>query len=193
MATTPVIGVIDEVLADPAAYRAWALRQPFATLREGARALHGIAPCPDAALPHFIAERYPLAVPTHTVLRHSPLGQLEPTFIHTDVCQGTWAAICYLSPAPPSGDGTAFYLDRLTGSYTGVTAEDPTRPAEILSYQDPDRWVCWYTVEARFNRLAIFPAPCFHSRTLPENYGVGDDARLVQLIFGKGTLTWPSL
>lgn len=42
---------------------------------------------------------------------------------------------------------------------------------------------------AAAGRLLLFPAPCFHSRAILENYGTaGDDARLIQLVFGTGSL-----
>jgi hypothetical protein len=44
-------------------------------------------------------------------------------------------------------------------------------------------WTETRLVLGRFNRLLIFDAALPHSRAIFENYGEGDDARLIQVIF----------
>ncbi len=43
-------------------------------------------------------------------------------------------------------------------------------------------------MEARFNRLLLFVSDRFHSRSIHDNYGADEDARLVQVTFGTGDL-----
>lgn len=72
---------------------------------------------------------------------------------------GRFTGIYYLNPEPPAGDGTAFW--RRYGN----------------------DWKMTRLVPARFNRLLIFRAGLHHSRALFDNYGHGDGARLIQVIF----------
>jgi hypothetical protein len=60
---------------------------------------------------------------------------------------------------PPEGDGTKFWERGGAG------------------------WTETRLVLGRFNRLLIFDAALPHSRAIFENYGEGDDARLIQVIF----------
>lgn len=90
--------------------------------------------------------------------RLSPLGQEEPNFIHTDEMHGDYTAILYLNKTYPSGYGTTIY------------DEDDN---EVL--------IC----KAKYNSLYIFPSSVKHSRNTLQNFGEGDDARLVQVMFFK--------
>lgn len=90
--------------------------------------------------------------------RMSPLGQEEPNFIHKDDMHGDYTAILYLNKKYPSGYGTTLY------------DEDDNK---IL--------VC----KAKYNSLYIFPSGVKHSRNILQNFGEGDDARLVQVMFFK--------
>lgn len=90
--------------------------------------------------------------------RMSPLGQKEPNFIHKDDMHGDYTAILYLNKTYPSGYGTTLYDEN---------------DNEIL--------VC----KAKYNSLYIFPSSVKHSRNTLQNFGEGDDARLVQVMFFK--------
>jgi len=90
--------------------------------------------------------------------RMSPLGQEEPNFIHKDDMHGDYTAILYLNKTYPTGYGTTLY------------DEDDN---EIL--------VC----KAKYNSLFIFPSNIKHSRNCLHNFGEGDEARLVQVMFLK--------
>jgi hypothetical protein len=177
--------VVDDVLPDPEAYRAMALAQPFGSVTIGGATFHGIAACPDTALRDWLAARCEVDGPVTTFFRQSPAGQLEPNYIHTDQDMGAWTAILYLNPTPQAGDGTAFWQRKDTGAResAGETIEELL--PEWLAWREPDLWERWATVEAKFNRVVLFPAPYFHSRALFENYGQSsDDARLIQVLFG---------
>jgi hypothetical protein len=170
-----MILVFDDVLPDPAAYRAQALAQPFGTVQTGEELWHGIAPIQDPALPEALAARVPGAQVHLTFLRQSPEGQAEPNFIHSDEGMGQLTAILYLNPDPPAGDGTTFWRYVPTGAIAGSARELPT---------DAAVWEPWRTVAAKFNRLIVFDAWYFHSRAIEDNYGDAECARLVQIAFG---------
>ena len=177
------VQVIDDAVADPVAYRELALACEYKTIAPGS-VFHGIAldapvdpvrPALDRARPH--------ATVTSSFFRKSPFKQVEPTFIHTDVDMGDWTGILYLTPDPPPDDGTVFWREKATGAVKGTPVHDDHRE-ERLRWMDTTRWEAWKYVPAKFNRLIVFPAPYFHSRAIFDNYGEGDDARLIQLLFG---------
>ena len=183
---TPAL-VFDDVLPDPDMYRRRALTQRFSTIVDGPVMFHGMAPCADPAIPMKIVATFPNLVPTLSFFRRSPEGQEEPHYIHDDRSMGEWSAVYYLSPAPPEGDGTAFYRHIASGQIEGHTAPgSPEWQREAAAWFDQSQWERWLFVPARFNRLVLFKSSLFHSRAIPENYGAGDDARLIQVCFGTG-------
>ena len=174
-----MIAVFEDVLADPAAYRHAALALPFQTVDVGHAVFHGIAPCLDPTVPQWLETAYPDLAVTLTFFRQSPAGQLEPNDIHNDVDMGDVTAILYLSPDPPAADGTTFWRHRasgLQGSSDGLAG---------AAGHDRDAWVPWRAVPAAFNRAVVFEAALFHSRAIHANYGAGDDARLIQVLFAR--------
>jgi len=173
-----VIAVHDGVLADPAAYRRAALALPFQSVDVG-QVFHGIAPCLDPTVPQWLEATYPDLVVTLTFFRQSPAGQIEPNDVHTDGDMGDVTALLYLTPDPPPGDGTAFWADPASGRRWSDT------PVVGAAGANRDAWHCWRTVLARCNRAVVFDAPLFHSRALHANYGQGDDARLIQVLFAR--------
>lgn len=185
MSDDPAIVVVDDVLPDPEAYRRMALSQPFGDVTIGHATFHGIAPCPDHTVREWIASRCGDVGTVTTFFRLSRAGQDEPNFIHTDRDMGGWTGILYLTPQPVTGDGTTFWTQRKTGRIAseGDTVEDLL--PEWLAWRDWSQWEPRHTVEAKFNRLVLFPAAYFHSRALFENYGTtAEDARLIQVMFG---------
>lgn len=179
--------VFDDVLPDPMAYRARSLTQRFQTVHDGPVVFHGMAPCADPTIPMVIGLSYPTLVPTLSFFRRSPEGQKEPHYLHDDRSMGDWTAIYYLSPEPPEGDGTSFFAHVVTGkteSTAPIGSEDWRE--EVSAWSDLDQWERWTTVEAKFNRLVLFRANLFHARALRDNYGAGDESRLIQICFGTG-------
>jgi hypothetical protein len=153
-----MIRILDDVLPDPMAYLAEARRQVFRNVTAGPDMFRGIA----YALRRDVAEIAEAQTGAHAVLsffRRSPFGQAEPNFVHSDEGMGWFTAIYYMNPAPPEGDGTKFWE------------------------RDGGGWKETRLVPARFNRLLIFDASLPHSRAIFENYGEGDGARLIQVIF----------
>lgn len=181
------VRVVDDVLPDFDAYRMATLQQPFGPAEPTPGVVfQGIAPPVDDRLLPWIQSRYPSLTPTLSFVRQSPEGQDEPNFIHTDQDMGEWTAIYYLTDPPAPGDGTTFWRWQATGCVRSVAEAREDQVAEWLAWRDPAQWESWTTVEARPNRVVFFPAPYFHSRAIRENYGAGDGARLIQVVFGTG-------
>ncbi len=164
-----------DVLPDPQAYRAAALRATFQSVETAGGTFHGIAQPPSEAFTDWL-EGLGLTVTT-TCLRRSPLRQIEPHWVHTDADMGDWMAILYLNPLPPSDDGTVFW-ERADGK-AGPAGEYSNEP-------ERDGYRPWLMVRARWNSAVVFPAAYRHARALYANYGTGDDARLIQIAWGTG-------
>lgn len=178
--------VYDDVLPDPAEYRRAVLASPFQSITIGPAVFHGIGLFKDLAFPTWLAQRYPTLQPTLTFCRQSPAGQAEPNFIHTDMDMGDWTGILYLTPEPPAEDGTTFWRHRETGAVASAVTYDEARLQECFEWRDLSKWEPWARVPAKFNRCVVFPGRLFHSRSIPENFGAADGARLIQVVFGTG-------
>ena len=174
------VRVFDDFLPDPAAYRAAALALEYRTYEFPEATFHGIATPTPADLPARLAAMFPDLAPTLSFFRRSPAGQVEPHFIHTDIDMGDWTAILYLSPDPPAGDGTAFWEHLATHATSSAIPHERSVEGRRI-----DGWRLRRLVRARFNRLLMFPATFFHSRAIAGNWGEGDGARLIQVVFGK--------
>lgn len=171
----------DDVLPDPCKYREEVLSLDYQSRQHGVLTFHGIAMDDNNRLPAWISGRFPGLISNLSFYRKSPHGQSEPNFIHADIGMGDWTAIFYLNEKPPAGDGTTFYKHLPTSTFCAVP--------EFNAFEDwkiDDRWEPWHKVNAKFNRLLLFKAPYFHSRSLYSNYGNGDTSRLVQVVFGTG-------
>ncbi len=176
--------ILDHALKYPHAYREAALRREFKTFDFGHCVFHGIALCGIVnELTKCLYEFKPQLAPTLSFFRKSPLGQVEPHFIHSDVDMGDWTAILYLNPLPPDEDGTDFWTHRESGAIESAIAHE--RSAEG---RDRTKWELREHVSGRFNRLLLFPSPYFHSRAIFENWGSESAGRLIQEVFGKGSL-----
>jgi hypothetical protein len=179
----PDIHIYDDVLPDPEGYRALALVHSFQTFVIGNVEWHGFAECEPSGLTDWLQDTRPDLTATLSLLRQSPDGQEEPHYIHTDRSMGDWSAILYLTPSPKAGDGTDFWRHRWSG-VTESCAESATEMAqEAQAWSDQDQWSLRQHVASRFNRVVLFPAEYFHSRSLHENYGSGETARLTQIVF----------
>lgn len=180
------IRIFDNVLPEPEVFRAAVLRTSFQDLNfEGGTTFRGIStdPLMCSHLRAWISNRFPLLQSTTSFFRKSPWRQAEPNMVHTDDLMGEWTGILYLNPLPAPGDGTLFVKHLPSGQIRSGWKEQ--READ---WKDPGKWRVWMHARAAFNRLVMFPADYFHSRAIEENYGTGDDARLIQVVFGKGSL-----
>lgn len=180
--------VYDDVLADPDAYRAAVLARPFADVVVGPDVFHGIQLMEDETFPAWIVGQRPKLTPTLSFVRQSPIGQREPNYVHTDRGMGEWTAILYLNPRPATGDGTVFWRHRASGALGSDATDGTALLEERQAWRDITQWEPIARVEAKFGRAVVFPAERFHSRAIAKNYGTGEDARLVQVVFGLGAL-----
>lgn len=148
--------VLDNVLTNPKAYIDDALSYSFQEIHDANTTFKGIQPRNDDEFQHFIENYLDLNYETvYNFIRQSPEGQLEPNFIHTDENMGDLIALLYLNETHPE-DGTIIYDN------------------------DKDKMCAVYM---KFNRAVIFGTRHLHSRMKFENFGKGDDSRLVQVIF----------
>lgn len=177
-----MIAVFDNVVADPLAYRAFALSARYRSIPLGPVTFHGIAHCGHPALPEWFNAQFRQWKSGLTFFRRSPADQVEPNDIHNDVDMGVATALLYLNPAPAAGDGTVFWRHLATG------ADTCTAPVSGAIGHDRGAWQELERVEARFNRCVVFDAARYHSRAIVENYGAGDDARLIQVLFADRRL-----
>lgn len=168
------IKIIDGLLYTPERYRAHVLAQDFKDEPTPAGLFKGISKDELGIVPAVIQRKTGLTFSSHiSFIRKSPLGQREPNFIHNDVDMGDVTSVLYLTPEPPEGDGTDFWKD-VAGDHRGPWSQDHRGP-----------WIRWQHVEARFNRLVLFPTDYYHSRAIEANYGEGDNSRLVQVTIFK--------
>lgn len=183
--------VFDDVLDDPRGYRDTVLAGPFDDVSFGPDVtFRGIQPATDDTLfAQWIARTFPGLTPMVSFFRQSPVGQHEPNFIHTDRDMGDWTGLLYLNPRPAAGDGTTFWRHRGTGAIESAAADGDALVAEQHAWRDLAQWEPIAHIGGRFGRALLFPAGRFHSRAIPENYGTGADARLVQVVFGTGALS----
>jgi hypothetical protein len=156
-----LIEVLDDVLSNPDEYRKQALSGEFHSVSFGPETFHGIQAPPTSEFAISFQKKFPEFNPVLTFLRKSPLGQVEPNFIHNDAAMGDVTAILYLNPEPPREDGTRFYK------------------------QSGNNFLFDVDVRAKFNRAVVFSADIPHSRSIHENYGDGDSARLIQVLFAR--------
>lgn len=179
------IYTFDDVIPDPAAYRAFALSLPYESFPVGTDLFHGIAPTTDPRLRDAIVRLFDNADPGLTFFRRSPLGQPDPHYIHTDSEMGDWTAVLFLNDPPHPEDGLLFWERLTTGHRSGDWSlhEEQVACADRLLFQPHQ------LVPARFNRLVLFQADLYHSRAIPENYGEGDEARLIQVAFGRWSVS----
>jgi hypothetical protein len=177
------VRVYDDFLPTPVAYRAAALAQEFRTYEFPEATFHGIAMPTPPDVPERLRAIYPAAEPTLSFFRKSPEGQPEPHFIHTDADMGDWTALLYLNPKPPADDGTKFWRHLATGAIESAIPHERSREGRTT-----EGWEERCLVPAKFNRLVLFPATFFHSRAIVGNWGTGRQARLTQVVFGKGQM-----
>jgi hypothetical protein len=151
--------VLDNVLTDPTAYVRDALSYGFEEVFNADKVFKGIQPRNDDEFQHFIENYFGLQYETvYNFIRQSPEGQDEPNFIHTDEMMGDILALLYLNETHPDTDGT-------------------------IIYDENEKKMC--SIHMKFNRALIFGTRFPHSRALFENFGSGDESRLVQVLFLK--------
>ncbi len=154
-----MIKIIDDVLPDPHAYLSDVRQLAFKDRAVGKDLFKGIALPTRKGEVELFSEAWTGADCSLSFFRKSPKGQEEPNFIHCDEAMGKFTGIYYMNPEPAEGDGTAFWE------------------------KEGEEWKMTRLVPAKFNRLLLFSAELHHSRAIFDNYGEGEGARLIQVIF----------
>jgi hypothetical protein len=151
--------VIDNALPNIDTYVEEILKGEFKDESDGVAIFKGIQKRPfDDDFTNVALGIFPQYRIAYNFVRKSPLNQEEPNFKHRDDMMGDITVILYLNENPPKEDGTTIYND------------DETPSAVIHS---------------KFNRMVAFDSDVLHSRNIFENFGEGNDARLIQVIFLK--------
>lgn len=184
-ADDPRIAVFDSVLSNPVEYARQARLTESQTYVVGDVEWHGLSACAETAFVDWLFCVRPDLTPSLSLIRRSPLDQVEPNYIHTDRDMGDWTAILYLTEAPDESDGTDFWRHRWSGVTESCASSAIDSVNEGHAWRDLSQWALRAHVPAVFNRAIIFPASCFHSRAIYANYGVGNESRLTQVVFCK--------
>lgn len=150
--------IVDNVIESPIKYVSEILEKDFIDVSDGVNVFQNIQPRyePDEFTSYVSDLVGPMYDVSWNFVRKSPLNQDEPNFIHTDEMMGDITAILYLSIKHPDGDGTTIYND------------DGSKSCVIYS---------------KFNRMIVFDSSLPHSRNIFENFGTGDESRLIQVVF----------
>lgn len=152
------IMISDDAIENPIEYLKEILSKEFQDFPDGDKVFKGIQPREYDEFAKYCTYLFSDSMVMLNFIRKSPYKQLEPTFIHSDEMMGDITCILYLTQNPPKDDGTIFYNDD-----------------EEISCE----------VRAKFNRMVAFDSSIKHSRAIFDNYGEGDNARLIQVVFLK--------
>lgn len=151
--------VLDNIIKDPKSYVSDIHLHGFQDVADGHNVFRNIQPRDNNdEFSKFVSGLF-LDHKVHiNFIRKSPLNQEEPNFVHTDEMMGDITCILYLNEEAPEDDGTTIYNEN----------------GETL-----------VKVYSKFNRMIAFNSDAPHSRNIFENFGDGEKARLIQVIFLK--------
>lgn len=151
--------VVEDVLKYPHEYVSDIHLHGFEDLADGQNIFKNIQPRGyNDDFSKLVSELFPDYRIAFNFVRKSPLNQEEPNFIHSDEMMGDITCILYLNEMSPVEDGTTIYDN------------DKNPLVKIYS---------------KYNRMVAFGSEMLHSRNLFENFGEGETARLIQVIFLK--------
>jgi len=118
------------------------------------------------------------------------------SWVHTDI-PGTWAGVLYLTPNPPPGSGTGFYMHKETGvrrRIPDIDSPDPKAFADNFEYMEKinsklmadgchfEKWKLIDEVSNEFNKLILYRGDYWHKSL--EYFGQDIwDSRLFQTFF----------
>ncbi len=150
---------IDDVIKDPKVYVRDIFDIGFQDITLGEQTFKNIQPRDNNdEFAKSVKGAFPGYKVVYNFVRKSPFNQEEPNFIHTDEMMGDITVILYLNKISPNEDGTTIY-------------DDEHNP------------LC--RIYSKFNRMIAFLSIVPHSRSIFENFGDGEEARLIQVIFLK--------
>jgi hypothetical protein len=151
-----MFGLIDNVLSNPKDYVREVLSNSFVDVSDGVSIFKGIQPRDNDEFEKKVLSIFKSYKVAFNFIRQSSYLQGEPNYLHTDEMMGDVTVLFYLNENYPEGAGTTVYIP------DGI---------KVIDY--------------KFNRMCWFDSKELHSRNIKENFGVGDEARLVQVIFLK--------
>jgi hypothetical protein len=149
---------LDNIIKEPKAYVEDIYKYEFQDIADGEHVFKNIQPRDNDEFSKFLSVIFPNHSAKWNFIRRSPLNQDEPNFIHSDEMMGDLTAILYLNETTPEDDGTTIY-------------------------DDNNSVLC--VIKSKFNRMVVFNSDAIHSRNIYGNFGEGDTARLIQVVFLK--------
>lgn len=149
--------IINNIIKNPDQYVKDILSNKFVDIKDGDTVFKGIQIRKDDELQKKIEVAFPNYMVTYNFVRQSPLNQKEPNFIHSDEMMGDKTILLYLNKNYPNGAGTTLYHNNIP--------------------------MCVFY--AAYNRMVMFDSIVSHSRNIFQNYGSGNESRLVQVMFIK--------
>ena len=150
---------LDNIIKDPVAYVEDIHKHGFQDIADGENTFKNIQPRDNNdEFAQYVSELFNQYNVSFNFVRKSPLNQKEPNFIHTDEMMGDITCILYLNEQAPDNDGTTIY--------------DDDKKSLLTMY-------------SKFNRMVAFNSDAPHSRNILDNFGSGEQSRLVQIIFLK--------
>lgn len=167
------VTVIDDVLEDAESYVNTVILGDFVDFTDGANTFKNILPRGDDEVKFIVENLLPYYKVQYNFIRKSPEGQQEPNFVHHDGMMGDMTAILYLNKEHPANEGTSLYENESTGSLYAVDNDFTGRYKKAID------------IRMKFNRMVIFPSNAYHARNVEENFGEGESARLIQVLFLK--------
>lgn len=149
----------DNIIKDPKAYVSDIYTYEFQDVEDGSNTFRNIQPRDhNDEFAKYVTDLFSGYSVAFNFIRKSPLNQVEPNFIHTDEMMGDITCLLYLNEDDPEDNGTTIY-------------DEDNKPLIVM--------------HSKFNRMVAFNAEAPHSRNILENFGEGESARLVQIIFLK--------
>ena len=149
----------DNIIKDPKAYVSDIYTYEFQDVEDGSNTFRNIQPRDhNDEFAKYVTDLFSGYSVAFNFIRKSPLNQVEPNFIHTDEMMGDITCLLYLNEDEPEDNGTTIY-------------DEDNKPLIVM--------------HSKFNRMVAFNAEAPHSRNILENFGEGESARLVQIIFLK--------
>ena len=152
--------ILDDIIKKPSQYVKNILKGGFVDVEDGDNVFKGIQVRNNDELEKIVLMLFPDYQVKYNFVRQSPFQQEEPNYIHSDEMMGDKTILLYLNKTFPENAGTTFYN------------EDETKSCDV---------------RMKYNRLVAFDSYHKHSRTLYDNFGKGDESRLVQVMFLKST------
>jgi hypothetical protein len=151
-----MIKFYEDVIYNPDDYVNKIIKEGFYDLPDGDNLFKNVCEKGKDEFYNFLTKTIPNYKVVLNFVRKSPLGQIEPNYIHTDEMMGELTAILYLNKVYPIGYGTTLYDNNNN---------------DLLVYK------------AKYNSVFIFPSNVNHSRNTLNNFGEDDESRLVHVAF----------